>query len=412
MIHLETLPNGLAVIIEELPAVQSVAYELLIPGGIMADAEDRQGASLILAELTARGAGKYGSQELLEAFDELGVQHGEGAGSQHYAYSGALLSEKLPEALRLVAAMVREPHLPEDEIESIQSLLYQDIDGLEDNPARRAFIEAGLRFYPQPWGRPAIGTRSGIEATTITELRELWQRSFRPRGSILSIAGHVDAPSVLKLVRELFGDWQGDALPEVPFQGPLAIASHHLQIEAAQEQIVAAWPSARFGEPLYYAAKVYNEILSGGMFGRLFIEVREKRGLCYSVMCRHSSARAFGTMFAYAGTTPERAHETLEVTLRELRRLPGTVESEELNRAKGNLKASLVMNQESSGSRANANSFDWWLGKRVRSLDEISQAIDAVTADQIDSVGRTYPPDPVFTLTLGSRDLRSAGGKL
>ena len=230
--------------------------------------------------------------------------------------------------------------------------------------------------------------------------------------SLVLDAEATHAPSVLKLVRELFGDWQGDALPEVPFQGPLAIASHHLQIEAAQEQIVAAWPSARFGEPLYYAAKVYNEILSGGMFGRLFIEVREKRGLCYSVMCRHSSARAFGTMFAYAGTTPERAHETLEVTLRELRRLPGTVESEELNRAKGNLKASLVMNQESSGSRANANAYDWWLGKRVRSLDEISQAIDAVTADQIDSVGRTYPPDPVFTLTLGSRDLRSAGGKL
>jgi predicted Zn-dependent peptidase len=141
------------------------------------------------------------------------------------------------------------------------------------------------------------------------------------------------------------------------------------------------------------------------MFGRLFIEVREKRGLCYSVFARHSATKYYGTMLVYAGTTPERAHETLQVLTAELQKVIGSVEREELSRAKANLKASLVIGEESSGARAGSNASDWWLDKRVRTLDEIKAGIDTVDSALVDRCMKEFSSRSYMLLTLGSKRL-------
>jgi predicted Zn-dependent peptidase len=146
-------------------------------------------------------------------------------------------------------------------------------------------------------------------------------------------------------------------------------------------------------------------MLGASMFGRLFMEVREKRGLCYSVYARHSANNSYGTLTAYVGTTPERAQESLDVLLAELARLKGTVTDDELNRAVTNLKAALVMGEESPGSRASSNATDWWLLGRVRTLQELSSHIDAVTSSSVDEFLERYPFAPCSILTLGPRKL-------
>lgn len=411
MPEIHKLTNGLTVLIEPMADFESLAWELHIPGGIGHDKVGQVGASLVLAELTSRGAGSRDSRALSDAFDSLGIRHSESAGHERFVYRASALKDQLEDVFSLCSSMVCDPHLPEDEIESIRSVLLQDLDALKDNPSRRAQLELASRYYPAPFNRAGLGERDGISDTTLADLRTIYQRCFRPQGSILSVAGACDPRKVIMLAEKYFGEWQGDAPTRILF-GALPPASRcHIQEEAAQLQIVLAYPSAPFGSPHYYAAKVALQVLSGGMFGRLFIEVREKRGLVYSVHAGHSGTKEYGTVTGYAGTTPERAHETLEVMVRELGGLKGSVSPEELSRAKVNLKSALILGQEGPGSRAAGNVHDFWLDQRIRPLDEVLGGIDAVDSAAIDAFIEAYPPDPISLVTLGARDITGSVAK-
>lgn len=405
MVSIEKLANGLTVIIDEMPHVESVAYDLLIPGGIICDDEKFIGSSLILAELTSRGAGSFTSRELSDEFDRFGIAHGESAGGDRMVYRGTLLSEHLDKAIELLSHMLIHPKLPDEEVDDIRQIFLQDIAALTDSPSRWVFSELTSRYFPAPYGRPSFGTKEGLEGVGIDLLRSQWGATVRPSGAILSIAGKVDRANVLASLNRHLQAWQGEC-KRLPAFGVLPPnVRHHVQHQSAQQQIAVAFPSAAFGDPHFYTAKVATQILSGGMFGRLFIEVREKRGLCYSVYARHSATRDYGVMTAYAGTTPERAHETLEVMTAELSRIRGTVTAEELNRAKTNLKSALIMGEESSGSRASSNAGDYWLGQKVRSWQEIMEEVNKVTASDIDTFFERFPADQLSIVTLGSRGI-------
>ena len=398
-------PNGMTVIVEEMDTVKSAAYSLTIPSGILYDEVGSVGTSLILTELTAKGAGSYDSRALMEAFDSIGARHGESAGMYSTGYSGSLLAENLDAVMKLVSLMVREPRLPEEDIDPIKSLLAQDVRSLLDNPSRRVMHELSLRYFPAPFNRPSVGVAEDLEACKLTDLKKLFSRSYTPHNSILSIAGNVKTAEVFKMAERYFGSWQGQesALPTMPTFP--ARSNHHIQSESAQLQVALAYPSVKFAERYYYASRVLSDVLSGGMFGRLFIEVREKRGLCYSVYSGTSSTRLGGLTMAYAGTTTERAQETLDVMLDVLRGVKGSITDEELKRSKANIKASLVMSEESSASRAGANANDWWWLKRLRSLDEIKAGIDSVTKSELDDYVTEYPCENPMVVTLGAKQL-------
>jgi predicted Zn-dependent peptidase len=237
-------------------------------------------------------------------------------------------------------------------------------------------------------------------------MEEIYSAYFRPAGAIISVAGKVKAEQIFNTIEELFGDWQG-AGPSLPTFDQMPSHDYfHIDEQSAQLQIIIASPSVKFSQPYYYEGKIVASILGSSMFGRLFVEVREKRGLCYSVYARHGATNLYGTMTAYVGTTPERAQESLDVLLGEFDRLPGTITQEELERSRTNLKASLIMGEESPGSRAASNTTDWWLLKRVRSLQEIHEAIDRVTLGSIEEYLKMYSYKPCSILTLGSKPLK------
>ena len=409
-IHQRQLSNGLCIIVEEMDHLESASYDLAIRGGLITDEPSHLGANIVLAELIGKGAGDLDSRGLSEAFDSAGIRHGEGVGMDRFSLSGSLVASKIDRALELVQAMVRTPRLPAEDIQPIQSVLLQDLESLKDSPARRAMLELSKRFYPEPYNRSSLGQREGILSTDRALMQRLHGALFRPEGAVLSIAGKVEAQRIFAAVEELFGDWQGSSVPLPSFGARPKHDYVHIPDQSAQSQIVLAAPSVRFSDELYYEGKLVASILGSSMFGRLFVEVREKRGLCYSVYARHASTNLFGTMSAYVGTTPERAQESMDVLLGELQRLPGTITQDELNRSRTNLKASLIMGEESPGSRAGSNTTDWWLLKRVRTLQEIQEAIDAVTLDSIEEFLRRYPFAPCSVLTLGSAALKVDSG--
>jgi predicted Zn-dependent peptidase len=169
-------------------------------------------------------------------------------------------------------------------------------------------------------GQDRRGTREGISSLTAAVLRDHYQHLFHPRGTILSVAGNIKWETLRDQVEQLFGDWKGAQEPSLKLNPPLS-PHDHISKETTQTQIGIAYPSVPIGHDDYYAAQGAVNVLSGGMSARLFTEVREKRGLCYAVWASYQTFKDRASVVCYAGTTNERAQETLDVTLGELKRL-------------------------------------------------------------------------------------------
>jgi predicted Zn-dependent peptidase len=403
-VYQHTFANGLTLLAEPMPHVRSAAVNFLIPAGAVYDRPDRLGAGAVLSDLITRGAGERDSRELTLAMDNLGLDSSESVGSVHMRFWGATVARNLPAALDIYANILLRPHLPEDELEAVRSLALQDIRGLEDEPRSKVLVELRKRHYPTPLGNDHRGTAEGVSALTIEDLRERHKRLFRPGGAILAVAGNFEWGPLRDQVGRLFGDWKGDALPP-PQPGPRGEKRGHVAKDLAQTQIAAAYASVPVGDPEYYAAMGAVHVLSGGMSARLFTEVREKRALCYAVWASYQTFKDRASVICYAGTTNERAQETLDVLLRELRRLPEGIEAEEVERVQAGLKSSLIMQQESTSARALALASDWYNLGRVRSFDEIQSAINALTPEGVLAHVRRLPPGDFTIVTLGPKAL-------
>jgi predicted Zn-dependent peptidase len=218
------------------------------------------------------------------------------------------------------------------------------------------------------------------------------------------VAGNIEWQPLREQVGRLFGDWDGRA--ETPITcGPQPDNRAHITKELEQTQIGVAYDSVPIGDPDYYAALGAVNVLSGNMSSRLFTEVREKEGLCYSVWATYQTLKDRARVICYAGSRNERAQRTLDVLLRQLRRLPEGVEADEVERVQAGLKSSLIMQQESTAGRALSLASDWYYLGRVRSFDEIQAAIDGLTPASIGAHLRRCPPGDFTIVTLGPKPL-------
>jgi predicted Zn-dependent peptidase len=409
LVSQHVFPNGLVLIAERMPGIQSAAFSFLLPAGAAFEPEGRDGAATMLAEWITRGAGDRDSREILNALDNLGVSHSEGAQSVHASVSAATLGRNLIPALGIFADILRRPRLEDDEIEPIRALAIQSLQSLEDDPGSKVMVELRKRHFPSPWNRPSPGTPEGIESVTSAELRDLFGASYRPNGSILAVAGAIDWPELLDAVTRLFGDWERRPEPVVTtrLSGP---KRDHIVKDTQQIQIALAYPSVTIDDPEYYLARASTAILGGYSSARLFTEVREKRGLCYSVYAGYESLKDRAAVLCYAGTSVDRAQETLDVTLDEIRRLAKSgVDAEELDTMRAGLKSSLIMQQESSMSRAGSLAADWYYLGRCRSLGEISSSLDALTPQGVSAFAAGQRHDDMTIVTLGPNALELPG---
>lgn len=398
------LPNGLTLLIEPMADVQSAAFSLLIPAGSIYDPPDQAGCASVLVELLTRGAGDLDSQQLTNALDNLGLQRSESAERRFVSFGGATLAENLPAALRLYADVVRRPHLPEAEFEAAVAGCEQTLLAIEDEPRQKIMVELRRMCYPAPWGKPSEGSMEGLFGLSMPTVRKHFEQCFRPNEAILGVAGNVDVAEIKALVEDAFGDWA--TLPEPQYaSGPRGAYRDHLEHESTQTQIGIAYDSVPYRDPDYYSAWAAVGVLSGGSSSRLFTEVRERRGLCYAVYAGLTSSKDDGRVLCYAGTTAERAQETLDVTLQEIQRLRGSVLNDELDRCKARAKSSLIMQQESSSSRAASLTNDWFHLGRVVSLEEIRGKIEALTVESLHQHLEKYPPRNFTILTLGPQPL-------
>lgn len=393
--------NGLVLVAESMPHVQSAAFNFLIPAGAAYDEPGSLGSATMLAEWITRGAGDRDSRALLTTLDNLGVSHGEGAQTLHTSISAATLGRNLLPALGIFADVILRPHLDDAEVEPIRALALQNLQSLEDDPGSKVIYELRRRHFPDPWGRPSFGTIADVEAITPSTLRTFHEAHYQPRGAILSVAGNIDWDRLKESVADLFDAWK--PRPEHSLESrPRGPRRDHIVKETQQTQVALAYPTVTVTSPDYYQARAMVGMLGGYSSARLFTEVREKRGLCYSVYASYESQKDRAAVVCYAGTSTDRAQETLDVTLDEIHRLGRDgVEAEELDTMRAGLKSSLIMQQESSMSRAGSLASDWYYLGRVRTIDEIAGSLDALTPGSVGDFARRHAPVEMTILTLG-----------
>jgi predicted Zn-dependent peptidase len=400
--------NGLTLLAERMDHVRSAAFNFLVPAGCVYDPPDQIGVASLLSELIVRGAGKRDSRELTLALDNLGLDRDESVGQMHLRFWGSTLARNVLPGLEIYADILRRPRLPEEEFEPVQALALQDLQALEDEPRQKVMVELRRRHWPMPLARDRRGTPESIARITPKALRKHFERHFTPRNTILSVAGNIEWEPLKAHVARHFGDWAGATPVPLTFEPPPGGVGH-LEKETTQTQIALAYPSVPFGHPEYYSAQGAVQVLSGGMGARLFTEVREKRGLCYSVYASYQTFKDRACILGYAGTTNERAQETLDVTLAELHRLREGIAEDEVDRVKAGLKSSVIMQEESTSARAGAIASDWYYLGRVRPAEEIQSAIDALSAATIVEHVKRYPPRDITLVTLGPKPLSIPG---
>lgn len=406
-VYQHTFANGLTFLAERMEHVRSAALNFLVPAGCAYDPPGQLGIASVLSDLITRGAGERNSRELTLVLDGLGLDRDESIGSMHMRFWGATLARNLSAALEIYADILRRPHLPKEEIDAVKALALQDLHSLEDEPRQKVLVELRQRHYPPPLGHDRRGTVAGIEGLTARKIRSQYQRLFNPRGTILSIAGNIEWEPLRDQVGRLFGDWKVAAEPEFKLDAHVP-KGEHIAKETTQTQIALAYPSVPIGDADYYVAMAAVNILSGGMSARLFTEVREKRGLCYAVWASYQTFKDRASVLCYAGTTNERAQETLDVTLGELRRLQDGIELEEVERVQAGLKSALIMQEESTSARAGTLASDWYYLGRVRGFDEIEAAINGLTPQGIVRHLHRCPPRNFTIVTLGPKPLQIA----
>jgi predicted Zn-dependent peptidase len=401
------LPNGLLVIVEPMQDVQSAAMTLLVPAGGVRDANGRCGTAAILTEMFPRGAGGLTARELSASMDNLGLQRGVHVGSAHVTFSAATTADRLSDALPYLGRMVRAPHLTDDDFGPARDLVEQSLMSLEDEPRQRLGKVLREYSYAAPWGHSSEGELSDLPQITVDDVRRHNHQFMRPEGAILGIAGNIDSNQIRRVTESVFGDWGNVEIPELVI-GQRLQSPCHIEHDSAQTHIGLAWDTVPYRDERYYQAWAAVSLLSGGMSSRLFTEVREKRGLCYAISASLSTLLDEGRVFAYAGTTPERAQETLDVMVAEILRLHEGITDDELQRCKARAKSSLIMQQESTTSRASSLARDMYHLGRVVTLDEINAQIDSLTTSQVREFVIEHTPRSMVLVTLGPHSLNPA----
>jgi predicted Zn-dependent peptidase len=403
-IHTHQLRNGLVLIAEEMDWLESAAFALLVPAGAALENVAQAGLGHLTCEMVERGAGERDSRGIIADLENLGADCSSSCANTHTSFGGAMPAESLEAVLSIYADVVQRPHLPEDQLEDARLGCLQDVRALEDDLSQKLFLELRQRFYADPHGRSALGTVESLTGLTQKDVQRFFQTVYRPQGAILSVAGKIDWPRVGGHVEKVFGGWQPGVPPTTP-ETPPPRGYQHLPVDSSQTHIGIGYEGLAYADPDYFQLRGAIGVLADGMSSRLFTEVREKRGLAYTVFAMCHSLKDRGGVFAYAGTTAERAQETLDVLSAELRKLPQGIAAEELGRLKGKIKRSLVLQQESSPSRSGSMAFDWYFLGRVRPMAELSKIIDDLSVESINNWLKKHPPGEFTVVTLGPKPL-------
>jgi predicted Zn-dependent peptidase len=400
------LSNGMVLLGERMEAVESAAFGFMLPGGAAIMPEGCCGAANVIADWIFRGAGEKDNRQLGDALDGLGLHRSAGVNTAHITIGAALESSNLSEAIELYGDVILRAKLQDEEFAPARQLAIDGVKGLDDDPRHKVMLKVREQFYPQPLGRSIAGEIDQLEKLTPEKTRQIIAKSFIASRAIFAVAGKYNFDVVVSQMERMFGECKKSRAKSLT-TGARPERYKHIPNEGAQVHIGLMTPTVKPTDKDYYNARLALSVLSGGMSARLFTEVREKRGLCYAVGAQYHSLKETAGIACYAGTTPEKAQETYDVIIAEFNRLAEGISEEEMQRAKVGLKSSLIMQSESSSSRAGGIATDYYMLGRVRTLDKIKREIDKTSVDSVLDFLKRNQFKEFTVVTIGPKEIKA-----
>lgn len=385
-IRRSVLDSGLRVVTEALPELRSVTIGAWVGTGSRDETDAQSGASHFLEHLLFKGTPDRSAREIAEAVESVGGEMNAFTGQEETVFYVRVPDAHLEVAIDILSDVLWRPAFRPDEVDSERQVILEEIGMRDDTPDDLVHdVFAGALFPGHPLGRSVLGTDSSIEAMPRDDIAAYHSAHYRPANIVIAAAGNLTHDDLVDRLSPRVGALDGDR-PVRDVDG-FGDSQPVTSIERPTEQahVVVGMRSIPQLDPDRYALTVLNQALGGGMSSRLFQEVREERGLAYSVFSYRGAFADAGLLAVYAGTSPERVRETLDVIDAELDRLvtDGGLPKRELDAAKGHLKGSIAMSLETSSSRMRRLGRAELIEGEIPSLDEIVARIDAVGGDDV-----------------------------
>ncbi|MFC0598624.1 M16 family metallopeptidase [Streptomyces palmae] len=391
-----TLPGGLRVVTETLPSVRSATFGIWAHVGSRDETPALGGATHYLEHLLFKGTGRRSALDISAAIDAVGGEMNAFTAKEYTCYYARVLDTDLPLAIDVVCDMLTGSLIEPADVDAERGVILEEIAMTEDDPGDCVHdLFAHTMFGDTPLGRPVLGTEDTVNALTADRVRRFYRKHYDPTHLVVAAAGNVDHAKVVRLVRRAF-DRAGalertDAVPVGPRDGTRTIRTagrvELLGRKTEQAHVVLGMPGIARTDDRRWALGVLNTALGGGMSSRLFQEVREKRGLAYSVYSYTSSFADCGLFGVYAGCRPSQVHDVLRICRDELDQVAQHgLSDEELRRAIGQLSGSTVLGLEDTGALMNRIGKSELCWGEQMSVDDMLARIAAVTPDEVREV--------------------------
>jgi predicted Zn-dependent peptidase len=408
------LPGGLRVITESLPAVRSASFGIWAGVGSRDEDNDHAGATHYLEHLLFKGTAKRSALDISAAIDAVGGELNAFTAKEYTCYYARVLDADLPLAIDVLADMVTGSLLEPNDVEAERAVILEEIAMTDDDPSDTVHEAFGLQLFGDtPLGRPILGTADSINAISRNQIAEHYVARYRPENLVVAAAGRLDHDEVVEFTRRYFGSAIDEralpAPPRLPGRAGSEVGSgtgvRLISRPIEQANLVLGCGGLARTDDRRFALGVLNAALGGGMSSRLFQEIREKRGLAYSVYSFSSQHADIGTWGIYAGCLPAKADDVLAICVDEIAKVcDGGLTKEELDRGKGQLRGSMVLGLEDPASRMTRLGKSELVYPNLEPVDEILARIDAVTPDDVREVAAALLSQPKVLAVVGPYD--------
>lgn len=401
------LSNGMRVVVEEIPTVRSVSIGIWVKNGSRHESLETNGISHFIEHMMFKGTKQRSARQIADLFDGIGGNVNAFTSKEYTCYFAKVLDQHLPLAVDVLSDMFFNSVMDTEELIKERNVIYEEIAMYEDTPDDKVHDEAAISAYGEhPLAYSILGTEQILSTMTSDTLKAFMDNRYKIENIVISVAGHVHIESLKNLLETYFGHYTNHNTEQEKLEKPMFLGGYQFhQKKSEQNHICMSFQGCALGEPLQNAMVLLNNSLGGGMSSRLFQIIREERGLAYSVYSYHTAAADSGLFTIYCGTAPKQTSTVLDLTLDILHdvKLNGLTE-EELVRGKEQLKGSIILNLEGTGSLMNRNGkHELMLGKHT-TMDQLMDRIDNITHDDIKTVTAMMLEKPFALAMVGSSD--------
>lgn len=404
--NLYRLSNGLRVVAEPIPTCRSVSFGIWVKTGSRSETLANNGISHFIEHMLFKGTATRSAKDIADLFDGIGGNVNAFTAKEYTCYFAKVLDQHLPLAVDALADMFFDSRFDEEELAKEKNVILEEISMYEDTPDDKVHDEASRASYGNhPLAYSILGLEERLAEMGPDTLRTYMNEQYTIENTVISVAGNIEEKALLELLEQKFARMSargaGRSLEAPQFNGQYIFRPKQTE----QNHICLTFPGCSIDDDKLYAMVLLNNALGGGMSSRLFQEIREKRGLAYSVYSYHTSYADSGLFTVYAGTAPKQTSDVLDLTMELLADLSANgLTDAELHRGKEQLKGSLILSLESTSSRMNRNGKnELMLGKHY-TMDEIIERIEAVKMDDIRAVTARMLAVPFAVAMVGSEE--------